>query len=979
MAAPPLSPSMCTTPPPETFLSPRITAELDDALGAIEELLLSGGVDGMTSLPSSPTKIAAQHLEGDTTPSAAGRTRREAGSSFLDLPLITNAVHMEVQENSRLPTFNLQVDRTKSSWQSPALRGRKRSRPRGGFHPSRSPSPKLGRVGSILAIDEMMRLNEEDLGVQNQVDPIVTLHEEDINLFEWFMDGEERSSAALAYSFSQFDDMSFSDCGCDDDGDSNSKTKGKGVGKLSNGANRQELHFPSKLHNSTSIPWRHYNRSKPLPIPILKTSSSTPGGSSNKVAAVRFAASTTLPAVANGAALSIQLRAPRRTSTTQTGGPSQLPSIMPRLGLPAAGNLFTAGASGPRPIPQQPLLPPRYPFPPGPARHYAALHAAAHSVPKASITHATVQRSKFGFGQQHKVPSVPGLPPKSTRKGMAPASSLRPLLPPRPQTSANADSVAGKPPEPHPSSAFPLYKPLPPLRHNNPQSPSLPDNVGSVEKYERKKQRAKDARIRLNEAIDELAVAIDLAGSQSKERLNYVVKITDCGSNKLDAVPSSAAGRVTAPISTHHLQVKFFDDTIQQASTAKKWDRPSFIGLSATIINSLNAQCESLMREVALLRSTAKEKEDTESADISATGNNIIMDITPHSLHDPSFLGRSSIPELLNAEHAHNSIPVDQSAICELPIKSNELHSSNGANSTANYEERLADAMHSTVTSPNLLQHIALFMDPSSLCKCMCVSKRWKSQNIFNKTDIWLNMCSKRFGVSAVRKWQDSGHDDYVSRMTSKDANLATFNMYRQMAEMNIKPYCAMDGTQFLGGATSDGLVSCWVSLMDRSNGETSRSVIQNIVKDGKMTISYAPIPVVELRLLVQNTGYSRGVIVVPNQQFTVDASTRRKGEKMLEVSGDERFNAQVLNIERSSSRDELDSRQLESLSHRMCNLRLFESAVLSVHIHARGCSTTAKFCNRSKKIQLLFSFDGTTRSLTIPFHCTTEAHWKLS
>ena len=109
-----------------------------------------------------------------------------------------------------------------------------------------------------------MRLNEEDLGVQNDVDPIVTLHEEDMNLFEWFMDGEEWSSAALAYSFSQIDDMSFSDCGGDDNGDTNSKARGKGVGKLSNSANRQELHFPSKLHNSMSIPWGQYNQSKPL-------------------------------------------------------------------------------------------------------------------------------------------------------------------------------------------------------------------------------------------------------------------------------------------------------------------------------------------------------------------------------------------------------------------------------------------------------------------------------------------------------------------------------------------------------------------------------------------------------------------------------------------------------------------------------------------------------------------------------------------
>ena len=58
--------------------------------------------------------------------------------------------------------------------------------------------------------------------------------------------------------------------------------------------------------------------------------------------------------------------------------------------------------------------------------------------------------------------------------------------------------------------------------------PSLPNNVGSVVAYERKKLRAKDARVQLNEAIDKLAVAIDLAGSQSKERFNCVVKITNC-------------------------------------------------------------------------------------------------------------------------------------------------------------------------------------------------------------------------------------------------------------------------------------------------------------------------------------------------------------------------------------------------------------------------------------------------------------------
>ena len=142
--------------------------------------------------------------------------------------------------------------------------------------------------------------------------------------------------------------------------------------------------------------------------------------------------------------------------------------------------------------------------------------------------------------------------------------------------------------------------------------------------------------------------------------------------------------------------------------------------------------------------------------------------------------------------------------------------------------------------------------------------------------------------------------------------------------------------------------------------------------------ISYLSIPMVELRLLIQNTGYSWGAIIVPDQQFTIDALTGWRGDKMLEVLCDERFKAQILNVERSLSPGGPDSQQLESPSHEMCRLCQFELVVISVHIHARCCSTTAKFCNRSRKIQLLFSIDGTTRPLAIPFHCNTEDRIKL-
>jgi hypothetical protein len=136
--------------------------------------------------------------------------------------------------------------------------------------------------------------------------------------------------------------------------------------------------------------------------------------------------------------------------------------------------------------------------------------------------------------------------------------------------------------------------------------------------------------------------------------------------------------------------------------------------------------------------------------------------------------------------------------------------------------------------------------------------------------------------------------------------------------------------------------------------------------------------PVVEIRLLVQNTGYSKGAIIIPEQQFSVDASTRRKGDKMIEVDGDKRFKRQILHVNRRPSIDgKADLTEDKSLSNEMCKLGLFETAVLAIQIHAKGCSSTVKFCTRSKKIQLLVSIDGTTRPLVIPFEASVAASLK--
>ncbi|KAL3764008.1 hypothetical protein ACHAW5_000047 [Stephanodiscus triporus] len=135
---------------------------------------------------------------------------------------------MEVQENARLPTFNLQIDRSSTSWRTPAFRGRrsaamvpgaKRPLPTsfsigGGDPDGREASPKLPKLErncrrSTTTMTTAAGGSDDDEGrcarglsmESAAFSDIMRIEDDDMNLFEWFMDGEDRSSAALAYSF----------------------------------------------------------------------------------------------------------------------------------------------------------------------------------------------------------------------------------------------------------------------------------------------------------------------------------------------------------------------------------------------------------------------------------------------------------------------------------------------------------------------------------------------------------------------------------------------------------------------------------------------------------------------------------------------------------------------------------------------------------------------------------------------------------
>jgi hypothetical protein len=123
------------------------------------------------------------------------------------------------------------------------------------------------------------------------------------------------------------------------------------------------------------------------------------------------------------------------------------------------------------------------------------------------------------------------------------------------------------------------------------------------------------------------------------------------------------------------------------------------------------------------------------------------------------------------------------------------------------------------------------------------------------------------------------------------------------------------------------------------------------------------PLPVVELRYLIQNTGNNTPVDI-RRQVFGIDASTRRRGEEWKEVIWDERLKRVWQKLDGTVAQI-LDTKDDEWVDYR---LLLYESVSLVVHIHAKGCSTTSKFQHRANFAKILVSASGSTVPLVVPF-----------
>lgn len=493
-----------------------------------------------------------------------------------------------------------------------------------------------------------------------------------------------------------------------------------------------------------------------------------------------------------------------------------------------------------------------------------------------AMERASQQKAQYGFGSRHVVPSVPA-PPSSAKKKAPPTSAVARKRPPS-SASNNSDS-------------------------NNPA------NAGAA--YERKKQRAKDARVKLNDAIERMSIAIDMAGSQAKQRRA-----------QLEQLPM-LANKASA--------IKIIADCATTAEAAKKWDRPAFVASAAALVQGLNAQCETLMRELLVCHERLAQQ------------------------------GLVSAPIDAHEKRSHDSGETDLATVQESPAKRAKL---DDASEEPPGERPIASPSPPPESDPSIwskkdvMARIGGYLDPVSLIRCRKVSKNWK--HLFSQNEAWQHMAVDRFGFYNVRQWK--------AKLEDEDAGVACdpLRIYRSMDCANVMPHFNHDGMFLLGEARMPGKVSAWTFLVERSNGETLRSVRrrENLPGSGL----FSSLPIVELKTIVQNTGVYDQPVVVREQIQTVDASTRRRGVDMSEVDWDDRFQKRVLNLDGSVRETEQPTGSSLDVGI-LCRLNLFEAVVIETYIHAKGCSTTSKFVMRSNFTKLLVQIrDGTTVPLVIPF-----------
>jgi hypothetical protein len=836
---------------------------------------------------------------------------------------VVNAVHMHVQDNARIPNYNQAVDRTNSS-------SNRKNYQRNNF----------------------------------TFDTLLSSHPVDNSMAELFLSSESNNRRSLNQAYEVLGSISTEDANVgmemldalEEAVDPTPLSEIKDKIHVEEERKAQQQQHP---HHSSYYP---YGRHHQLPIPEkhpspLKAEPNSSISNNTTATTTDHEASRLAAAIATAAAIAC---------TTNTGVIHKAPAIAPVAGEPPIVSSNNTLANNPPGLPSgsrpgiakshvESRITQNYTLAMKPGGSNAFMlqrqrandnvppqHAATRTVSSASVLAAANRKSQYGFGGNHTIPSIPAQP--SMR------SSTQHFSRPKIIHTTNHQQLIKNKLMITKEATVPPVKP-PPIPLDIPEgykSHVYNPNKDNVSAYERKKQKAKDARIKLNESIERLAIAVSLAGSQSRHRIDQLENHITMTEFRQKSIQVNKEG-------------------IDLADKAKKWDRPQFVGTAASVIQSLNAQCEALMAELSAMQKILDDNNLLEASNIYTNINTNIngIDTTAATTLSTTTTTTTTTNEMSTAATNHETNQ-DENHVSQSPHKRHEQPSDLPQNNQISNKRPRID-FKKEEDSPSddevVYGEIAKMLDPVSLCRCASVSKIWRQMRAFQNEEIWLNLAVKRFGFYNVRQWSEN----LKEREDDEEKIISNKYLYREMNASNLMPHFSQEGLSLLGNGKIQGRISGWVFLVERSNGETLRSVKRDPSTAAPGGGSYQSRPVVELRIVIQNTGMGSQSIIIKPQKIGVDISTRRRGGELEEIDWDERFKKVVRNID-GTIRIPPTKKSNIDFQGDICGLELFETAVLEVHINAPGCSTISKFKQKSNFTKLLVSLDGTTVPMVIPF-----------
>ena len=414
------------------------------------------------------------------------------------------------------------------------------------------------------------------------------------------------------------------------------------------------------------------------------------------------------------------------------------------------------------------------------------------------------------------------------------------------------------------------------------------------EAYERKKERAKQGRIKLNESIEQLSLSISNTHATSVGHLKASEQLSH-------ALSDLTLASLASPVMGQANRI------MEVSSRAKKWDRPTFIGIAAELISSLNDQCDNLYHEYYNLKHHQKYLQSNKAPPTTPPPATSNFNSSSNSNANSNSLKR----QRTELEASPNSKPPTPSGSFTL-----------------------------IMSSVAAFQHVAYFLTPVCLAKMRTLGRTFRYAAPLLSDSTYRQLSISRFG-SKIK--------------TSSIARLSTpwVDKYRLLVSRNTPP-TSLVFPQQIGSSISPPspmrMPSAWVSLVERSNGETNRAVLQENKK-------YKALPIVLLRVLIQNT--TAQVVTLNDQLVSVDSNCASI-PSFVEVRSDPRL---------TKVYKDLSGKLFKTMGHEnSVTLRMFESVIMEVNVHCQHCPTETKFLHYAKRMSLTVGVDGIPTALDITF-----------